>query len=50
VTARGNHRNDIFFKHADRTLIDELMADAVSRTGARVQLLDDESLASDLAS
>ena len=33
VTARGNHRNDIFFKHADRTLLDEIMAEAVSRRG-----------------
>ncbi|HKQ83818.1 MAG TPA: transposase [Steroidobacteraceae bacterium] len=36
VTARGNHRQDIFYKLADRQLLDEIMADAVQRTGARV--------------
>lgn len=36
VTARGNHRHDIFFKHADRQLLDEIMADALAHTGARI--------------
>ena len=36
VTARGNHRNDIFFKHADRQLLDDIMAHALERTGARI--------------
>jgi REP-associated tyrosine transposase len=36
VTARGNHRQDIFFKHGDRRLLDEIMSDALAKTGARV--------------
>jgi REP element-mobilizing transposase RayT len=36
VTARGNHRQDIFFKHGDRQLLDEIMSDALAKTGARV--------------
>jgi REP element-mobilizing transposase RayT len=36
VTARGNHRHDIFFKHADRQLLDEIMANALAHTGARI--------------
>lgn len=36
VTARGNHRQNIFFKHADRQRLDEFMADALDRTGARI--------------
>jgi REP element-mobilizing transposase RayT len=36
VTARGNHRQDIFFKHADRQILDEIMADALEHTGARI--------------
>ncbi|MGH8175253.1 MAG: transposase [Steroidobacter sp.] len=36
VTARGNHRRDIFFKHADRQTLDSIMAGALSHTGARV--------------
>jgi hypothetical protein len=35
VTARGNHRQDIFFKNADRSMLDEIMADALEHTGAR---------------
>jgi REP element-mobilizing transposase RayT len=29
VTARGNHRSDIFYKHADRQLLDQIMAHAL---------------------
>ena len=36
VTARGNHRQDIFFKRTDRQALDEIMAHAQQRTGARV--------------
>jgi REP element-mobilizing transposase RayT len=36
VTARGNHRQDIFFQHKDRQLLDDIMADALDRTGARI--------------
>jgi REP element-mobilizing transposase RayT len=36
VTARGNHRQDIFFKRSDRQALDEIMAHALERTGARV--------------
>jgi REP element-mobilizing transposase RayT len=36
VTARGNHRHAIFFKPADRHVLDSIMADALSHTGARV--------------
>jgi putative transposase len=36
VTARGNHRQDIFFKHADRQLLDEIMSEALERSGARI--------------
>jgi REP element-mobilizing transposase RayT len=36
VTARGNHRQDIFFRRADRQALDEIMAHALQRTGARV--------------
>lgn len=36
VTARGNHRQDIFFKHSDRHLLDEIMSEALERTGCRV--------------
>lgn len=36
VTARGNHRQDIFFRHADRHLLDSIMSDALEHTGARV--------------
>jgi hypothetical protein len=35
VTARGNHRQDIFFKDADRSMLDEIMTDALEHTGAR---------------
>ena len=46
VTARGNHRNDIFFKHADRQLLDDIMAHALELTGARIHpTVDDESSA-----
>jgi REP element-mobilizing transposase RayT len=36
VTARGNHRQDIFFKHGDRQLLDDIMSEALERTGSRV--------------
>jgi REP element-mobilizing transposase RayT len=36
VTARGNHRQDIFFRRTDRQALDEIMAHALQRTGARV--------------
>jgi putative transposase len=36
VTARGNHRQDIFFKRHDRQALDDIMAHALDRTGARV--------------
>lgn len=36
VTMRGNHRNDIFFRRADRRVFDDIMAEALDRTGARV--------------
>ena len=36
VTARGNHRQDIFFRRTDRRALDEIMARALDRTGARV--------------
>lgn len=36
VTARGNHRQNIFFKSGDRKLLDSIMAAALDHTGARV--------------
>jgi putative transposase len=36
MTARGNHRQDIFFKHADRQQLDNIMAHALEHTGARI--------------
>ena len=36
VTLRGNHRNDIFFRPANRRQLDGIMVDALERTKARL--------------
>ncbi len=36
VTARGNHRHDIFFRPADRRILDCCIADALQQTKARI--------------
>lgn len=36
VTQRGNHRQPIFFSEADRDLLDELVAETLERTSARL--------------
>lgn len=36
VTLRGNHRQSIFFSHADRQLLDEIVAEVIERFRARV--------------
>lgn len=36
VTLRGNHQNAIFYQHADRDLLDDIVAESLTRLAARV--------------
>jgi REP element-mobilizing transposase RayT len=36
VTVRGNHRQNIFFRPADRQILNEIVAEVIDRFGARV--------------